>query len=171
MSKIRTATLAFSALCAMALSTPGSAQQAGTYAGTSADGQGVSFVVGNDSNNVLAVTSASINFQAPCKGGSAPTLFTGWGFGTDAVITAKKATMTAPDPFFYIVANFKFTGSTVTGFITSRAPYLDPANTPPIRADYCVSPRQAFSATLSGTGPSEPLAPGTRMHVQTPAQQ
>ena len=72
MSKFRYPTLAFSVLCAMALSTPGSAQQAGTYTGTSSDGQSVSFTVGLDGNSVLAVTGAGISYEAPCKGGSAP---------------------------------------------------------------------------------------------------
>jgi hypothetical protein len=171
MSRFRTATLAFSALCAMALSTPGSAQQAGTYAGTSADGQNVSFTVGLDGNNVLAVTGASIGFQAPCKGGTAPTLYSGWGFGADAVITSHKAVMTAPDPYFYIVATLKFSGSNVTGSIQTRTPYLDPGHTPPNVADFCESPSQAFSATL-GTGPSAPALPaGTKTHLQNPAQQ
>ena len=171
MTKFRHATLAFSALCAIALSTPGSAQTAGTYTGTSADGQQVSFVVGLDGGNNLAVTSASISFAAPCKGGTAPTLYSGWGFGTDAVITKGKATMTAPDPFFYIVASLKFSGSTVTGNISTRAPYLDPGKTPPNIADFCESPVQAYSATLGGTGPSESALPaGTARHLQTPAQ-
>jgi hypothetical protein len=171
MSKFRYPTLAFSVLCAMTLSTPGSAQQAGTYTGTSSDGQSVSFTVGLDGNSVLAVTGAGISYEAPCKGGSAPTLSTAWGFGTDAVITAHRATMTAADPFFYIVADMKFSGSTVTGSITTRSPYLDPANTPPVRADYCISPKQAFSATLGGTGPDAPaLPPGPMGHQQTPAQ-
>jgi hypothetical protein len=170
MSKFRYPALAFAALCAMVVSTPGSAQQAGTYSGMSADGEPVSFVVGQDSNNDLAVTSASINFVAPCKGGTAPTLYSGWGFGTDSVIKNYKTTMTAPDPYFYIVATLKFSGTTVTGNITTRTPYLDPGNTPPKLADFCLSPLQAFSATLGGTGPDEPVAAGTRMHVQGPAQ-
>jgi len=171
MSKFRYPTLAFSVLCAMAVSTAGWAQTAGTYTGTSADGQAISLVVGLDSNSVLAVTGASISYVAPCKGGSAPTLYTGWGFGTDTVITAHKATMTATDPFFYIVADMHFSGSNVSGFITSRSPYLDPANTPPVRADFCESPKQAFSATLGATGPDAPaLPPGTMGHLQTPAQ-
>jgi hypothetical protein len=171
MSKFRTATLAFSALCAMAISTPGSAQQAGTYAGTSADGQTVSFVVGLDGNNVLAVTGASVNFVAPCKGGTAPTLYSGWGFGSDSVITAHKTTMLATGPYFYITANIKFVGTTAQGTIQTRSAYLDPGNTPPNRADFCESPTQAFTTTL-GTGPSAPALPaGTKLNVQTPAQQ
>jgi hypothetical protein len=171
MSKFRTATLAFSALCALAFSTPGSAQQAGTYTGSSADGQSVSFTVALDGDNQLAVTSASISFEAPCKGGTAPTLISGWGFGADAVITNKKATLVAPDPFFYITASLKFVGSNVTGTITTRAPYLDPGKTPPNKADFCESPLQAYSATFSGTGPGSPALPqGTVMHLQASPQ-
>ena len=169
MFKFQYPTLAFSLLCAMALSTPGSAQQAGTYSGTSADGQAVSFTVGLDGNNFLAVTSASVDFAAPCRGGTAPTLYSGWGFATDSVINNHKATMTAPDPFFYIVATLKFSGSTVTGNIVTRAPYLDPGNTPPKLADFCESPLQAFSATYSGPA-SEALPTGTMRHVQTGPQ-
>lgn len=166
MTKFRYPTLAFSMLCAIALSTAASAQKTGTYSGSSADGQPVSFVIGLDGDNVLAVTSASISYIAPCKGGSAPTLSTGWGFGADAVITGHKAAMTAADPFFYIVANLKFSGSNVTGTITSRSPYLDPAKTPPKTAVFCESPMQAFTATFGGAGPREPAVPGTRIHLQ-----
>ena len=171
MTKFRYPTLAFSVLCAMALSTPGWAQTAGTYSGTSADGQTVSFTVGTDSDSNLAVTGASIDFAAPCKGGTAPTRYSGWGFGADAVITSHKAVMTAPDPFFYIVATLKFSGSTVSGLIQTRAPYLDPGHTPPNMADFCESPSQAFTATLNAAGPREPALPaGTKTHVQIPAQ-
>lgn len=168
MSKFRYPALAFSMLCAMTLSSPGSAQTAGTYSGSSADGQTVSFTVGLDGDSRLAVTSASVGFEAPCKGGTAPTLSSGWGFGSDAVITNHRATLIAPDPFFYITATLKFTGSTVTGLITTRAPYLDPGHTPPNRADFCESPLQAYSATLGGPAPA--LPPGTVVHVQVPAQ-
>jgi hypothetical protein len=171
MTKLRYPTLAFSALCAMAVSTAGWAQQAGTYSGTSADGSNVSFTVGTDSNNDLAVTGASINFTAPCKGGTTPTVYSGWGFGTDAVITKNKASMVASDNFFYITADLKFSGSTVTGTVTTRVPDLDPGSTPPTKADFCESPKQAFSATLNGTGPSVPdLPPGAMIHLQVPAQ-
>jgi hypothetical protein len=172
MTNFRYPTLAFSVLCAMAVSTAGWAQQAGTYTGTSADGQTVSFTVGTDSDNDLAVTGASIGFQAPCKGGTMPTLYSGWGFGTDAVISAHKANMVAADPYFYITADLKFSGSTVSGSITTRTPDLDPGNTPPTKADFCESPKQAYSATLGGTGPSTPALPaGTMVHLQAPAQQ
>ena len=171
MSKSRYATLAFSALCAMALSTPGLAQKAGTYSGTSADGEPLSFTVGLDGNNVLAVTGASISFIAPCKGGTVPTLSSGSGFSSDAVITGHKASIVAPDPFFYITASLKFAGTRVTGLITTRSPYLDPGKTPPNKADFCESPLQAYSATFSGPGSSLPTLPaGTAIHLQTPAQ-
>jgi hypothetical protein len=171
MTKFRHATFAFSALCAIVLSAPGSAQTAGTYTGTSADGQTVSFTVGTDSDSNLAVTGASIGFAAPCKGGTAPTLYSGWGFSADAVIANHKTTMTAPDPFFYIVADMHFSGSSVTGKIITIAPYLDPGKTPPNKADFCESPAQAFSATLGGPESRVPaLPPGTMRHLQTPAQ-
>jgi hypothetical protein len=171
MSKFHHQTLAFSALCAIALASPVAAQTAGTYTGASADGQTVSFVVGLDSNSVLAVTGASVDFQAPCKGGTAPTLYSGWGFAADAVITGRKAVLVAPDPYFYITANLKFVGSTVTGTITTKTAYLDPGKTPPKLADFCESPLQAFTATLNGPGPVTPALPaGTMRHAQTGAQ-
>ena len=81
------------------------------------------------------------------------------------------ATLTAPDPFFYIVATLKFSGANVTGNIITRAPYLDPGKTPPRVADFCESPEQAFLATLGGPGARVPaLPPGTMGQLQTPAQ-
>jgi hypothetical protein len=47
---------------------PALAQVAGTYSGTAKDGSSVTFTVTTDTTTGnLAVTSAGINFQAPCK--------------------------------------------------------------------------------------------------------
>jgi hypothetical protein len=165
MNSFRYSTLAACVLCAMAWSTAGQAQTAGVYNGTSADGQPVTFTVGTDGNGQLAIISAGISFSAPCKGGTMPTLDSAWGFGADSVIAHNKATMVAADPYFYITANFVFSGSSVSGNIATRTPDLDPGNAPPKKADFCESPRQAYSATLSGAAAHSPT-PDAVTHFQ-----
>ena len=145
-------------LLAAALATPASAQLQGTYTGTSADGQGLTFVVGTDPNNSEPeVTGASVGFSAPCKN-SIYTLNEGEGWGPNADIVNHKVTTIFSFPGFYNKLTLKFSsnGQTATGTIESIAPYLNPANSPPKNSLFCESPKQTMSVTYS---PSDVRAP------------
>jgi len=140
------------ALLATTLATPAAAQVAGTYSGTSADGSGLTFVVGTDSGNGNpAVTNATIFFSAPCKK-SSYVLNTGWGFGLTADIVHHKVKYTAIDNYFVISFSLDFSGDTATGTITSISPTLSPVSAKPKKALICESPSQSLSVSL----PSEP---------------
>jgi hypothetical protein len=136
------------ALLAAALATPAAAQTAGTYNGTSADGSGLSFVVGTDSGTGKpAVTNATIFFTAPCKG-SSYVLGTGWGFGLTADINKGKVKYTAIDNYFVISFDLVFSGDTATGTIKSISPTLTPVSAKPKKALICTSPTQSLSVSL-----------------------
>jgi hypothetical protein len=138
------------ALIAAAIATPAAAQVPGTYSGTTADGSGLSFVVGTDPNTgSLAVTSASIFFSAPCRG-STYVLNTGWGFGLADDIANGKVTISQVDNYFHfaITLDFSSDGQSATGKITSTSPTLYPVSTRPTKALICTSPKQALNLTL-----------------------
>jgi hypothetical protein len=143
------------AIIAAVLATPAAAQQVGTYAGTSADGQDLVFVVGNDtSTGYLALTSAGIGFSAPCKNSSV-VFNTGWGIGLmQDIIDGKTGKFSATDSYFTFNLELKFAkdGQTATGKITTYSPTLDPVGSKPTKALLCESPEQTLSLTLQATG-------------------
>jgi hypothetical protein len=138
------------AIIAAALATPAIAQVEGTYEGTSADGNGLTFVVGTDPNTGdLAVTSASVFFTAPCKN-STYVLNTGWGFGPTSDIKNRRASIISDDNYFSfkITLDFASDGQSATGTITSTSPTLTPVGPRPTHALICTSPKQALALTL-----------------------
>jgi hypothetical protein len=142
------------AIIAAALATPSMSQVAGTYAGTSADGNAVSFVVGTDTNNgELAVTTANISFSAPCKN-STYELNTGWSFGLLADINkARKVFISENGNYFRfkISLDFDSDGQSATGTILSTSPTLYPVGPNPARALICTAAMQALSLTLQSS--------------------
>jgi hypothetical protein len=87
-------------ILAAAFANPAAAQLQGTYTGTSADGQGLTFVVGTDANNSEPeITSASVSFIAPCKK-STYTLYQGEGWGPNADVVSGKVTAVFDVPSF-----------------------------------------------------------------------
>jgi len=148
---------------AIAASTSAEAQKAGTYFGTSADGQFLNFTVGTDPiTSNLAVLEAGINFDATCSGGN-PNMQQSWGLGFTQDIASRKAAVLFAGQDIYVTANLIFAanGNTVSGTITTRSVAFAPSTTAPTKAEYCISPKQAFSATLSGAAAKTPLlAPG-----------
>ncbi len=157
--------LACALLCAIVCTTGAEAQKAGTYYGTSANGQFLDFTVGTDTNtNSLAVMGAGINFDAVCSGGN-PNMQSSWGLGFTQDIAARKAAVVFGGQDIYVTANLVFSsnGDTVTGNITTRSVAFAPSTGAPTKAEYCISPRQAFTATLSTTT-AKPPAPGVSIH-------
>ena len=156
-------TLACTLFFAIASGMGAEAQKAGTYFGTSADGQFLNFTVGTDPiTNNLAVLEAGINFDATCSGGN-PNMQQSWGLGFTQDIASRKAAIVFGGQDIYVAANLVFTanGNTVAGTITTRSVAFAPSTAAPTKAEYCISPKQAFTATLSGDAAKTPLlAPG-----------
>ena len=135
-----------------------SAQQAGTYSGTIADGSTISFTLGADSSTgSLQVQSFNFNFKDACSPG-AFTFDSGWGLGGNGPdITGSKSTYTYSFGYLYMTATMKFSGSGVTGTILNATPtFVAPttAGSEPKKAAYCSSKKQTYSATLGSPPPS-----------------
>lgn len=162
------------AIVAAALTTPAMAQvPSGTYAGTSADGNTVQFVVGTDSNTGLQeVTSELIFFTAPCAN-STYVLNTAWGIGSTKDINDNDRVTLDIDGGYYtfaITLHFDPETQTATGTILSIGPTLYPVGRKPTRALICTSPTQNLSVTLqpSSDGAKNELAPGTQINLTSP---
>ena len=146
------------AMMAAAIATPAAAQVAGTYSGTSADGQSLTFVVATDPNTgELAVTSAGIYFSAPCRD-STYILNTGWGFGLAADIKKGTVRISEYDNYYHFAVTLTFAsdGQSATGTIASTSPTLYPDSAKPTKALFCTSPEQALSLTLQLDAPATP---------------
>ncbi len=154
--------IAPAALAALSLASVANAGAvAGTYTGTSADGNYVSFTVSVDGNSVLALTSQSYNFSAMCNDGS--TLNTGWGLGYDTPITGStvKNTFAFADLTNVVKLTFSGDGQSATGTIRSIGPSLTPIGPKPHKALFCKSPTQSLSVTLQpGAARVKPPAQG-----------
>jgi hypothetical protein len=149
-----------------AVASPALAQVAGTYSGTAKDGSNVAFTVTTDAaTGKLAVTSASVNFTAPCRGFSY-TLYQGEGYGLTADITDGAVSNTTYYPNFYIYFSLKFAknGKTATGLEQVIAPALYTAKTPPARSLFCESPKQSMSVSLQTSAARPPVAPKTYVY-------
>jgi len=171
MSSLRVTALACTMFCTIV--SGAEAQKAGTYTGTSADGQFLNFTVGTDTNtNSLAVMEAGINFEAACKGGY-PDLIQSWGLGFTEDITDRKAVLVFGGQDIYVTANMAFSadGNSVSGMITTRVVGFAPSTGAPTKSEFCESAKQAFTATLSTDAPRTPtLAPGETVHYPPAAK-
>lgn len=133
------------ALCAM----PAAAQVAGTYSGTSLDGNGVNFTVATDPNTgVLAVTGAGIGFSTICQEGA--TLNSGWGYGLTQDIVRGRVTNTSYGPYFTIKFSLQFAadGKSATGTVSTLTSTLATVGPKPKEALFCTSAPQSLSVTL-----------------------
>ncbi len=156
---------------ALALLSAGTAaaQMAGVYAGTSADGNSVSFTVSTDGSGVLAVTSALIFFSAQCNFGG-PVLNEGEGFGLDAPITGGRASTVFSISGYYsnFTLAFNPNGQSARGTVTSVAPDLEPFTNRPTKSYTCTSSRQDM--TLTYQPPAGSMAAASDEAAQAPAQ-
>ena len=153
------ATLPVALAAIAAASTASAGALAGTYMGTSADGNGVTVVVATDTNGVLAATSATVFFSAFCsRDGS--TLNTGWGYGTDQPITGRRVANVTASNYFTISYHLTFSvdGQTATGTIASISPTLTPVGPKPTKALFCRSASQAVTLTRQ-PGPARVVPP------------
>jgi hypothetical protein len=154
--------LATAALAA-AFASPAAAQVAGTYAGTSADGQSVTVYVGTDPiTSNLAIVGAAIFYNAPCKGKTGTVLTSGIGYNPNTDLNGNMVTVDFDIPS--IASNFTLTfdndTNTATGTIQTFAPNLYPAGVLPKKSLFCVSKKQAVSLALTGMSKVPPMRPG-----------
>jgi hypothetical protein len=125
--------------------TGASAQLAGTYSGHTADNNSISMVV-TESGGIFTATTMNVGFVADCNTGNS--VSEGWGFLANQQFVSKAMNFTSHNDYYYIYGNAHFSGNTVIkGVITSVTATFQPGHTPPIRAQFCSSPKQAFMLT------------------------
>ena len=164
---MKTISIAYgAAIIAAALATPAMSitVPSGTYSGTSADGNPVSFVVGTDSNTgEQAVTAVNIFFTAPCKN-NGYVLSTGWGLGVlDDIHSNGRVLITANDYYFRFVITLAFVNDDGTykasGTVLSTSTTLFPVGAQPTYALICTAPTQALDVMLNPDAPKELAIP------------
>ena len=123
------------------------AQAIGTYGGLTADGHAITITVGQDPDNSnLAITQFTLQFDAHCPI-SGLEYRQGENFGLLKDIIDQKATFTFDTTGLYSQNSFLFHGrNRVSGKTQVRVPAIVDGD-PPKRAELCVSPTQAFTAT------------------------
>jgi hypothetical protein len=133
-----------------------SAQAAGSFAGTSADGNTISLTV-TQSGSTYTVAGMSVGMSAFCKK-LGDTKDEGWGFFSGADISTGSTDFTSANDYYYIAGSMHFVGhSTIKGTITSYTATFVPGATPPNGAQFCTSPKQAFTLTAQAPGKVTPL--------------
>jgi hypothetical protein len=137
------------------------AWEAGTYSGTSADGQNFSFIVGTAGDGALQIQSVNLGITATCNPGGT-TFMTGWGLGGNGVdLSTAKTTYLFNGPYLYLTVAIAFkpgNPATATGTITSYTPTFKPltdgSTGRPKKAVFCTSAKQSFTTTFSETIPA-----------------
>jgi hypothetical protein len=135
------------------------AQTAGTYSGTTADGNPISMTVMGSGSN-YAVTGFTLNYTADCahSGGSIDGNFaSGANFPlTNGAADFSLIVFQAVDSF----GSLHFVGNhTIKGTLTTDQATFDPGSTPPKRAEFCQSPKQAFTLEKGAPASAQTLKP------------
>jgi hypothetical protein len=133
-----------------------SAQSAGSFAGSSLDGNTISLTV-TQSGSTFTVAGMSVGMSAFCKK-TGDTMNEGWGFFSGADISTGAADFTSANDYYYITGSMHFVGSnTIKGLITSYTATFQPGMTPPKAAQYCTAAKQTFTLTKEAPGKMIPL--------------
>ena len=147
------AAVAAGLLAAACLANAASAQEAGTYSGTAADGSTISFVVATDTaTGKLQITAFNFGFADTCSPG-AFAFNSGWGLpGQSVDLKGAKTVYKFDFPYVDVTATIDFSGSSASGTITNVTPTLvAPAVSGAMsrKAAFCHSAKQSYTATVT----------------------
>lgn len=145
------------------------AQQAGTYSGTTDDGNSVSFTVVDNGGGNFEMMSASVNFTDICKHPDG-TANEGWGFFVGKNINGGKVSFTSQNDYYFITANLTFVSDNkIKGNLSSRTAVFVPGSDPPTAAHYCAAAKQNLVATFQGPGRGPAISPNASLVYGHPA--
>ena len=145
------------AVLAATLAAPASAQVAGVYTGTTANGEYVTFTVSTDpTTGNLAVAGGELDVVARCKD-SMYVYDSGWAFdnpaGAGDIIDGQFAFSTYANAIVASVTlDFASDGQSATGTSKTIVPTLWPVDPNPIRGLICSTGTQSLSVTLQPAG-------------------
>jgi hypothetical protein len=135
------------------------AQTAGTFSGTTADGNPISMTV-MGSGSDYTVTGFTLNYTADCAH-SGSSLFGNFASGANFPLTNGAADFSLTVfQSVYTFGSLHFVGNhTIKGTITTDQAAFDPGSTPPKRAEFCESPKQAFTMDKGASADAQALKP------------
>ena len=168
------AVLACGLLCGILGTSAASAQVAGTYAGTSADGQSISISVTFDSGTGLyEITGATVWYNVHCTGlGTGITINEGlgWNPGTELNPGANQMTFSGNEENIFANLGWHKYSNAFTGNIDTRIAALVPNGAArPNHVMYCESASQPLTLTYQGPSHFQPLPKGAV--IRLPAKQ
>jgi hypothetical protein len=132
------------------------AQKVGTYSGTADDGTFITFQVTNN-GSAFFFGNGDVNMQLDCTH-PVRTANEGWGFFLGQQIASGSNDFDSHNDYYDTRGTLHFTGpNTIKGTITSVTSVFVPGADPPIKAQFCKSPKQAFTLTFQN-------APARRQH-------
>jgi hypothetical protein len=150
------------------LATPAVAQQAGSYAGTSADGSYVSLTV-TESGGVFTITGMNVNMLAACKH-TGNTANEGWGFYVGTQVVDHFANFVSGNDYYYTTGNITWPSKNkAVGRIESWTATFTSSARPPTDSQFCISKDQKFTLTFQGAADVSAAAPGSAVAFQKPA--
>src|ERR1700743_2766228 len=136
------------------------AQKVGTYSGTAADGTFISMQVTNNGTNFF-FGNGDVNMQLNCTH-PVRVADEGWGFFLGSQIAAGSNDFHSGNDYYDTRGTLHFVGpNTIKGTITSVSAVFVPGDDPPIKPQFCKSPKQAFTLTFQNAPVREqrPTAP------------
>jgi hypothetical protein len=137
-----------------------SAQKAGSYSGQTADNNTISLTVTGTSPN-FSVGGMNVGFVADCAR-TGNSVSEGWGFFLGQPIVSGENDFTSHNDYYWFVGTFHFVNNnTIKGTIVSYTATFVAGDDPPRKAQFCVSPKQAFTLTYQGTAAKAPIEAGT----------
>ena len=156
--------------CGLLWSGAASAQVAGTYAGTSADGQSISISVTFDSGTQLyEITGATVWYNARCTGlgtGISINEGLGWNPGTELNPGANQMTFSGNEENIFANLGWHKSGNVFTGNIDTRVAGLVPNGAArPNHVMYCESASQPLTLSYQGPVHFQPLPKGMVVHL------
>jgi|GEM_PF-1575594 len=168
------AVLASGLLCGVLGIGAASAQVAGTYSGTSADGQSISIDVTFDSGTQLyEITGALVFYNARCTGlgtGISIGEGLGWNPGTELNPGANQMTFSGNEQNIFANLGWHKSTNAFTGNIDTRVAGLVPNGAArPNHVMYCESATQPLTLSYQGPSHVQPLPKGTV--IRLPAKQ
>jgi hypothetical protein len=165
---MRTRTILLATIGIAAWASVCQAQQVGTYSGTTADGNTLSFTIGIDANTgAYEFTGAGLGMTSYCKH-SNYYFNTGWGFGLGQdIVSGNNNVVVNANQYNYFYINYNLTfpdNNTIQGTVNSDVAAFEPGD-PPRKADFCKAPKNmTFTATFQGNDGRAPLPAGTTIN-------
>jgi hypothetical protein len=162
---------ALAAALGLAVATTAQAQVAGTYTGTTSQGDEIDITIVDDGSGGFALTGDVVYWTEDCHTGDQK--FTAWGIGTYFELGGNPSTYTFASQTLYEVLKMHFSpdGQTVHGTFQGMEPTFVDVNQSRSKVEQCHSGTLTYNATLQAGAEARashpPLARGQALRLST----